>query len=379
MKMKSNAIALLVFLCFSSGIAFASGNKGTTIAGVLEIDLASGIGSDSGINIPGRYRVDIKNYAGKGNYSIAIDRGYIERDGLKRPDKSGLDSSSAENGDPDNKPEDKIAALLSSECGDISKELLAPLSSARDTLKKAIDPSGFGELKEKGTAIEAKVVAAILDWENTLINFKKNSATCYPVFIKQQAFKVLKNEVRIIKSNTLETKYFNLHQGEIVTVTIKRKFDDYTWVYKYNSGSRGKWLTTTGFLIIPNNDKEYFSKENANGTFNITRKKNQDDYDPALGIFYTWISGKQMHHLNYRFGPTAGLGIDTNDFVVFAGATMFINDNVSFTLGPIVHKQKRLEGEFKLNQDIKESLSNDALTEDVYKLNYFAAVTFRFK
>jgi hypothetical protein len=130
---------------------------------------------------------------------------------------------------------------------------------------------------------------------------------------------------------------------------------------------------------LPNDDTLFFSNplEGEAGKFRITRKSDNRDYDFAPAIFYAWMP--EAWRGNYAsFSLAGGLGFDLSDPVVFLGPAVTIRHNLTVVAGVVMHKERRLNGEYNVDDVISESLSEEQLHEDTYNPTWFAGLSFRF-
>lgn len=151
------------------------------------------------------------------------------------------------------------------------------------------------------------------------------------------------------------------------------------WEAAYRSPDSGEWFVSYGFTFLPNNDVLFFSDaiEGEAGKFRITRKTDNREHDFAPAIFYAWMP--EALRGNYAsFSLAGGLGFDLSDPVVFLGPAVTIRHNLTIVAGVVMHKERRLSGEYNSADVITESLSEEQLHEETYKPTWFAGLSFRF-
>jgi hypothetical protein len=170
---------------------------------------------------------------------------------------------------------------------------------------------------------------------------------------------------------------YDLRAGELLRVTIERQDDAAKkWTYVLSTGDRGAWGISYGFTFVPNEDEEFFSKQQGEG-FVITRESNREDLDFAPSVMFSWLPYNQRAK-TWANGFTTGLGFDLDDPVLFAGWGLTYAENVTLTAGLIIHSQSRLAGRFNEGDIINENLESSQLLEETFAPNIYFGVAFRF-
>lgn len=188
----------------------------------------------------------------------------------------------------------------------------------------------------------------------------------------------------VVATTTQFSRTETLRGGEELIVTVERldpidadKNRKKTWKFVVTTGPRGKWMTHYGFSFLQDRDERYFTKEVGTGDFVIQKKKDHDSYDFEPTVVFTWVPARlQLRQWIPAFA--AGVGIDFNKPVVFAGIAALVGDNVNIFAGLAGHKQKRLDGKFHEDQHVKEALEGTNLEEEVFDGNIVLGVGFRF-
>jgi len=195
------------------------------------------------------------------------------------------------------------------------------------------------------------------------------------------------NEIAVGVKSINDTKYkltnsYKLRRGEQLEVTISRKLADGTtriWKHIYKTPGRGQWVTTYGFSFINrsfNEEESFFSRAVDDG-FVITQENNRSDLDFIPSVFFTWLPEKGLTK-DLSINATAGLGFDLEAPVTFLGLSFLYNQNISLIVGLTAHQQQFLNGIYDENQKVSENLTQDQLHEDLYTINPFFSLTFRF-
>lgn len=170
---------------------------------------------------------------------------------------------------------------------------------------------------------------------------------------------------------------YDLQAGELLQVTVERQDDAAKkWIYVLSTGDRGAWRISYGFTFVPNEDEEFFSKQDGE-EFVITRENDREDLDFAPSVMFSWLPVSQRAK-TWANGLTTGLGFDLEDPVLFAGWGLTYAENVMLTAGLIVHNQSRLAGRFNEGDVVKENLESSQLLEDTFAANIYFGVSFRF-
>lgn len=176
---------------------------------------------------------------------------------------------------------------------------------------------------------------------------------------------------------------FTLQRGEELVVEVTRLKESgcekKEWKFVITTGDRGEWRTTYGFTFVPDRDREYFSRqlEDDPQKFRITEKERQDSGDFLPAVMFTWLSAKHRGR-DWSYGPTGGIGADSNNISVLAGYSWTYNENLTFTAGIAIHEESRLEGSFSEGDLINQNLDSGTLNEQVYKPVPYIGVSFRF-
>lgn len=195
---------------------------------------------------------------------------------------------------------------------------------------------------------------------------------------KSDAEKLISNTSKILE------RPFKLKSGERLEVTIIRSQKGETqtrqWKHIYRTGSRGKWNTSYAFSFIPNviTEETYFTAQKDSGVFLITKEENRKVMDFAPSIFFTWTPSEKENN-DFVFSLAGGLGFDFNDPVVFFGGGVHFNQNLGLIVGVAAHKQMRLLGKYSEGDTILTTLETSQLHEELYRVNPFISLSFRFK
>jgi len=176
----------------------------------------------------------------------------------------------------------------------------------------------------------------------------------------------------------------DLKKSQILKVRISRKNvegKELKWIRTFKTPSRGKWLTTYSFNFITtqwgSKEEFYFAKSIEMDEFEITMENNKKWVNFVPSITFTWLSGKRLYR-TWACGGSAGIGFDLEKPVVFLGASIIYNQNLSLTLGYAAHQVKQLNGKYNEGDIIKENLTPDQLLNDQYRFNPFISLSLRF-
>jgi hypothetical protein len=295
----------------------------------LRVDLASGAGSERTFQIqPGEYTVRILNKVPQFAYAIEVEASFTPIPPLAPPSGG--------------------AAKTISACQDLSDEA--------GLIRNATD--------EKDVAESVAKIEGILA-----------AGTCTDPGVLDRAKQALKNTFELLSDT------YSLENGQELKVIIRRGTGDdaKSWTYIYRTPARGRWFSSYGFVFVPNRDERYFSKpkEGEDGKFTVVRKADRLTADFAPSMFFSWLP-REKEGSDWSFSWSAGLGFDQSNPIVFLGPMLTYNQNVSLVGGLVFHKQKRLNGIYSKNQPISENLTEEQLTEQTYRPNFFLGLSLRF-
>src|SRR5436305_1114322 len=173
----------------------------------------------------------------------------------------------------------------------------------------------------------------------------------------------VQDDARRALESTRETlpNTYSIQQGQQLAVTVSRGkgADTKTWKVTYRGPERGHWVTSYGFTFPRNEDQLYFAKaagtqpsstQPPTGTstpsqFTITRKKDHTGFGFAPSFFFSWLPAKRQGS-DWSLGPAAGRGFDQSNPVVFLGPMLTYNQDVNLVVGVVMHKQKRMNGQY---------------------------------
>lgn len=170
-----------------------------------------------------------------------------------------------------------------------------------------------------------------------------------------------------------------LSRGEELVVTIRRQGTDRVWTVVYTTGARGEWRTSYGFNFIVNSiskPRSYYT-EQVEGGYVIRREENRRWMEFVPSIFLTWFPAAEAGRDSY-LNPTVGLGFNLQSPVVFAGATIVYNQNVSLNAGLAAHRQRQLIGRYEAGDTVKDNLTSEQLHEELFRVNPFVSIAIRF-
>ncbi|WP_047547420.1 hypothetical protein [Psychroserpens sp. Hel_I_66] len=174
----------------------------------------------------------------------------------------------------------------------------------------------------------------------------------------------------------------SLKRGEQLEVVITRTNEDgktLKWTQIYSTESRGQWQVSYGFSFITqgfNKENIFYAKE-MDSVYSITKTNNRKSMNFAPSIFFTWMPTKSINK-PWNIGLSGGLGFDFESPTVFLSPTISYNQNLRIHIGLVAHKQNVLLGQYEEGQIITENLNKDQLHEELYKLNPFISISFRF-
>lgn len=191
--------------------------------------------------------------------------------------------------------------------------------------------------------------------------------------------KAAKSIIELTKNKIWEG---SLKRGEQLEVVITRSNEEgktLKWTQIYSTESRGKWQVSYGFSFITegfNKENIFFAKQ-SDSVYAITKTNNRKSMNFAPSLFFTWMPTKSINK-PWNLGLSGGLGFDFESPTVFLSPTISYNQNLRIHIGLVAHKQSVLLGQYEEGQIITENLNKDQLHEELYKLNPFISISFRF-
>ncbi len=159
-------------------------------------------------------------------------------------------------------------------------------------------------------------------------------------------------------------------------ITISR--EGATWTFVFKGPSSGDWGVYYGFTFaIDLKERDtYFTKENSDDTFTITKqedRENRINYYPTVG--YQWQKNSKK---NFTYAFQGGLGSNLEEVVVMLGVSAIYHYNLSLSAGVILHKIQFLKGKYKENEIVDDNLDFDQLHDYHYRPNLGISLNFRF-
>jgi hypothetical protein len=158
------------------------------------------------------------------------------------------------------------------------------------------------------------------------------------------------------------------------------------WTFVFNPGARGAWRITYGFAFpvlrgVADGgvfaDQERFFSRQVGDRFVITEGRPTRDFDAVPTVFYSFMPSGDA---GFRFNPlTAGLGLDLTKPMVLLGTGFTYNDNLLVTAGLGARQEATLLGRYQAGDTITTNLTEEQLTEQVFRARPFLSVTFRFR
>ncbi|MAO07459.1 MAG: hypothetical protein CL596_01965 [Alteromonas sp.] len=180
--------------------------------------------------------------------------------------------------------------------------------------------------------------------------------------------------------NDLVKKFsFTISNRKKVNIKIKKHYtveDSIKKVSKidlnFKSIKKHKWQTTYGVSGIYHVNSDTY-KTVQNGTnFMITEDGSQGLVSPVPLIMFSYINLEKPSSLAW----SGGLGFDTQNISLFFGPSYVIGQNLIFTAGVALHKQKRLDNKYDVGQIVDAAIDSNDLNTEYFRVNPFVSLTF---
>ena len=185
--------------------------------------------------------------------------------------------------------------------------------------------------------------------------------------------------------------------GQQMELTISRALegssDRESWRAIFTTGARGNWRVGFGYAGARyrggGRPEKYFARDSTlrqttpTGTrdstvYIIAKQRNQDVWsDPIPAFFFSWMPASRELR-NFSFGPTAGLSVDFTQPRLMGGFELTYNQNIMLSAGGIFIPVSRLRGTYSPDQIVLESLTDDQLHQDKYRLHPYVGLAYRF-
>ena len=158
-----------------------------------------------------------------------------------------------------------------------------------------------------------------------------------------------------------------------------------TWVKTFKTPEKTRWLVHYGLTYAPTLISKFdhyhsFADTSAANKYTITKDngngpKAWENISATIDFTYPFHGDER----NYDAGITAGFGISAGlELSGHIGLSAIIGQNVIVGSGIAFMQKKKLKGQYKEGQIIKENLSFDALHEKVWVPELFFTIGFRF-
>jgi hypothetical protein len=174
-----------------------------------------------------------------------------------------------------------------------------------------------------------------------------------------------------------------LRPGERLVVLVRRKSiageAARTWTSIFTTGLRGRWLVSLGFgfPVLLNRENEYFTVRDTTDGFVIHKKGGDQSIKVIPAVFFHWLP-RGSEGTEWSWSMMGGLGFDMRNAVVFLGCSITYNENITIAAGGVAHRLRQLNGKYREGGTIREDLDDEQLHEEVYRVNPFVGLSFRF-
>ena len=195
--------------------------------------------------------------------------------------------------------------------------------------------------------------------------------------------KIINSVLELLSKTKMDLTYlFNLKKGQKLEFTITRSDKNLNWVYIFDAGNRGNWLTSYGITFISNvlKQRKEFIAKSINSDTNVisVSSPSRSEFDFAPSIFFTWMpADNELRNWSCGFCGGLGLDIDVQSPLLMFGFALTYNQNLNLILGisgRVISKPSDSYSEF---QKIV-AVDVDKLNKKTAVFDPFIAFTFRF-
>lgn len=312
-------------------LASALGNEPIAGQSLLVVDLAED-GGDTTTVIAGDYRVQVINRLPSGEYVVNVQHGYEAIPPIETPDVTAMGGTCEE-------------------------------------VEKSID--------EFEAATSEGDIPAISRRAATVIGAHRNDAGCASMIVKAQAY--------IDTTSVTYPTIYEVGAGEYVDVTVSRRSGEAkSWTRRFTTGARGRWNLSYGYAFPVlvgvgggdlTGEAQRIRLEGDSGSYIVTETPSQPRIDMAPSVFMSFLPTQVGNwHLNLLSG---GFSLDLKTPQAFFGPSVTYASNLVLTLGIGVREEQ--VPQYEEGDTVTESLTDDQLHGDEFRVRPFFAVTYRFE
>ena len=187
-------------------------------------------------------------------------------------------------------------------------------------------------------------------------------------------------------SGSMQSRYCvpgrsSLLPGQRMTVVVRRLGEEkeHRWTAVVISPARGTWRISFGFAfaVMVNPDHEYAARHDTDDQYVVRRVTDPPRVEPTPAVMLHWFP-TQDQWTDWSWSIAAGLGLDITSPMVMIGGSLTFNQNLSFAGGLMAMKLKRLDPRYEEGMRIEEDPGADQLHREVYGVNPFLSLSFRF-
>ncbi|MCB0712004.1 MAG: hypothetical protein KDD67_06710 [Ignavibacteriae bacterium] len=152
-----------------------------------------------------------------------------------------------------------------------------------------------------------------------------------------------------------------------------------TWTTVFDGGTRGAWQISLGFgsPILLNRHRQFATvRDSGSERYKISERRSEDMFELIPAVFFHWTPTESKLR-DWSWSMVGGLGLDFNEAVIFVGAAVTFNQNITLSLGGVAHQVRRLNPKYEADQYIPIELDDEQLHSEYYRINPFVGVTFR--
>jgi hypothetical protein len=180
---------------------------------------------------------------------------------------------------------------------------------------------------------------------------------------------------------------YTLGPGQYLRVEVTRpaqailKLTERHWLLIVATAPIGEWHATYGFgaPVYVNGQQRYSARQLGTANSYVIRRDSPTRWiEPVPAVFFSFMTPSGASAAAGKVSFTAGLAADLTNPSIFLGGSWTWHSNLQVAVGASLRQEPSLLGKYSVGDTVQTNLSFDQLTEKVYRVRPFIAVTLRF-